>query len=751
MSNTTATPTTKDDGGSDAWQMQLTLVALVIALAALGIAFFQVLQQYLSSPQRDKCLTGAIGGWSDFTRTRWDLARWRIRVKYSRINLSPWIIIHIRQSQEAEIIQWVREQGRDYPYTSIGDFGVGRFDLTHGSLVLHPLDNPRAGLSFWTLPFREKISWTYFRVCRWRSCPGFARAGWANVLAALNVGPDDRLVDGLQDADIIPSAVDVPFQVVDLNTLGLLCYMIGLRDVQIDESTGTIHARNAYLRVQTLTIPAVGQVVSIDGDFENLRKQLHTVNSEELKSVLRSATGHIHINLFQPSIHFFDENAALYGLFYRWNSSMWESYRIWVTTNLIVQNPSHEIAIKASLTAQCTAYKKRITHAAQGEGSWSPTWMSLIGSATPTIIKYMAFLPFMPIWSAQPGESFFSAYNTYLNQARATFMKEVGKGFVPNIEFHAKIEFMLASNGIPFIRPKSEFLLTKDTGAMPDVSRSWAIEPIIPILKNWPGAEEVVDQILDPELSLPLPNAVIQLLRGVPLQEVRTGLEQYIMETEISGYTLESTIYLGLLFIDARIQQLWCKVEGGDNGPLTGFYNTPGLDAAEQCKMMNHIRFHPSAAVVDFLGCWLEVCAKIDVVGETSALIKAFHEILGEWAADGEHMCYALMDGFKPTPSTEETVHSSFRRLERSSWHPKQKTISHTLAQKCQSGRPLTRSQFVEWIKAEEHRLAGMEKILSLMQLRIWLMQLCYGCYADSPMVCKARMRRGTRVEVRLI
>ncbi|KAK6534815.1 hypothetical protein TWF281_006115 [Arthrobotrys megalospora] len=529
--------------------------------------------------------------------------------------------------------------------------------------------------------------------------------------------------------------------------------MLGLRDVQIDESSGTIDARNTYLRIQTLTIPAVGQVVAIDGDFESLRKQLHTVNSEELKSVLRSATGHIHMNLFQPSIHFFDEGAGLYGLFHRWNSDMWESYRIWVTINLIVQNPNHDIAVRASLTAQCTTYRNEVAHIAGIEESWSSTWLSLIGSATPTIITYMALLPFMPIWSAQPGESFFAAYNAYLSKARSNFMKEIGNNFMPDVEFHSKVEYMLAMGHIPFLQTKSEFLLTQHNGTstMPDVSRSWVIEPSIPVLKIWPGADEVVDQILNPDLPLPLPNAVIQLLRGVPMQEVRTCLGQYIMETEISGYTLESTIYLALMFLDARIQGLWCQVEGTEDGPLTGFYKMPGAKPSDQCKLMDHIRFHPSATVVDFLGCWMEVCTRVDAVGNTAALLNTFHEVLSDWATDDEKMCYSLMEGFEPAPSSEETMQASYQRIMNETRDPRQRRISHVLSEKCYLGKPMTKSAFVEWIKAGDHRLVDLEKILPLLQLRIWLMQLSYQCYADSRMVCKARMRRGARVEVRLI
>ncbi|KAF3240144.1 hypothetical protein TWF217_011294 [Orbilia oligospora] len=235
------------------------------------------------------------------------------------------------------------------------------------------------------------------------------------------------------------------------------------------------------------------------------------------------------------------------------------------------------------------------------------------------------------------------------------------------------------------------------------------------------------------------------------MQEVRTGLEQYVMETEIAGYTLESTIYLALMFLDARIQTLWCKVEGTDDGPLTGFYKVPEVTPSEQCKLIDHIRFHPSAAVVDFLGCWMDVCTKIDAVGDTTLLIEAFHEVLGEWATGDEHLCYSIMDGFVPGPSPEETMRASYQRIATNDRDPRQKQISQVLSGKCRSGQPMTKSKFAEWVKADENRLREMEKILPLLQLRIWLMQLCYGCYADSPMVCKARMRRGTRVEVRLI
>ncbi|KAF3166281.1 hypothetical protein TWF788_000535 [Orbilia oligospora] len=205
------------------------------------------------------------------------------------------------------------------------------------------------------------------------------------------------------------------------------------------------------------------------------------------------------------------------------------------------------------------------------------------------------------------------------------------------------------------------------------------------------------------------------------------------------------------MFLDARIQTLWCKAEGTDDGPLTGFYKVPEVTPSEQCKLMGHIRFHPSAAVVDFLGCWMDICTKVDAVGDTILLIEALHEVLAEWATADEHLCYSIMDGFISDPSPEETMRASYQRIATNDRDPRQKHISQVLSGKCRSGQPMTKSKFAEWVKADKNRLREMEKILPLLQLRIWLMQLCYGCYADSPMVCKARMRRGTRVEVRLI
>ncbi|KAF3923928.1 hypothetical protein AA313_de0204724 [Arthrobotrys entomopaga] len=729
------------------FQDTTALSALLIACFALVVAFFQVFQQYLTSVQRDKCQNGAIGGWSKFTKTRWDVSKWRIRVKYARLNLSPWELVRVRQLQEREFLDWADRQGLKHPRTTYGYFPVGKLHIHHGSSAMFTNNGLPYALSFWTLSLRQKISWIWFILTKRRPCPQFARAGWANLLTTLHVCPDETLVVGYQNADVIPSVVDVPFQGTDLNTLGLLCFMLGLRNVQIDEATGSINAQSALMRVQTLDIPGVGQVIAMDGDFESLRKQVHLANSDELISLLIGATGNICIGLLQLSIHFLEEKGALYALSHRWNQDMWNAYRIFLTSRNVLQGSNLDYGRIISPTTQSNIYKQSGWDNAV---SWAPFWGETIGSATTTIIKYLAFLPFLPIWCAQPIEMYFSAYSDYLDRTRAVFISNVGQYFIPTLERTPIIEYALAFKKIPFLRPDSEFLLSRDIGTPPNGVRTWISEPNIPVLRYWPGGMEVVSKVLDFNAPLPVPSTVIKLLNGNNMTQVRTELMNYTSEAGIGCYTVESTIYLSLMLVDARMQSLWCAVEGEDMGPLSGFYTAENLTPEEQRQIINELRFHPSATLIDFLSLWLEICARVDGLGDTVDLQEMFVEILDSWV-DDETMCTPPPNGYEVEDSPENPVSESFRIKAEATEDPIMKKTLADLAQVTTQGEPKTRAKLVEWIRDEEggRREEMLKRLLPLMQLRIWLMHLSYQCCADSSMVCKTERKRG--VDVRLI
>ncbi|KAK6541505.1 hypothetical protein TWF694_007313 [Orbilia ellipsospora] len=723
------------------------LSALLIACIALIVAFLQVFQQYLTSIQRDKCQNGAISGWSKFTKTRWDISKWRIRVKYTRLNLSPWELVRVRQLQERELLDWTDRQGLKHPRTTYGYFPIGKLDIHHGSSVMFTNHGPPHALSFWVLTLRQKFSWIWFVLTKRRACPRFARAGWANILTTLHICPDETLIVGYQDADVIPSAVDVPFQSTDLNTLGLLCFMLGLRNIQIDETTGSINAQSALMRVQTLDIPGVGQVIAMDGDFESLRKQVHLANSDELRALLMAATGNMCMGSLQLSIHFLEEKGALYALSNRWNQEMWNAYRIFLTSRYVLQGSNFDYGKVISPTTQATIYKQS---GWENTVSWAPFWKETIGSATPTIIKYLAFLPFLPIWCAQPIEMYFSAYSDYLNRTRGSFMSNIGLDFIPIFERHPIIEHALAFQSIPFLRPDSEFLLSRDIGTPPNGSRTWISEPNVPVLRFWPDGEEVVKKALNFKAPLPVPSSVIRLLNGDNMSQVRTELMNYTSEAGIGCYTVESTIYLTLMLADARMQSLWCEIEGADFGPLSGFYTAKDLTPEEQAQIINEVRFHPSATLVDFLSLWLEICTRSDGVGDTADLQDTFVDIMNVWVAD-ETMCTPLMDGYEAKDSPEHPVSEAFKIRADCTEDPRLRKIMMNIAQVTKQGEPKSRAQFVEWIREKEEgkREEMLKRLLPLMQLRVWLMHLSCQCCADSSMVCKTERKRG--VDVRLI
>src|SRR5271170_7365769 len=83
---------------------QSTIVALVLAAAAFLISFLQMLVQYLtSSPTRDKCSQGAIGGWHTYAKTRWDFFNYRLRVLYPVVNLDCVKILQSRRTAWEQI------------------------------------------------------------------------------------------------------------------------------------------------------------------------------------------------------------------------------------------------------------------------------------------------------------------------------------------------------------------------------------------------------------------------------------------------------------------------------------------------------------------------------------------------------------------------------------------------------------------------------------------------------------------------
>jgi hypothetical protein len=82
MSVTPSAPPDQSVSTSD----RVSLAALVLGTGAFFIAF-QFLYQYIASGTREKCLSGRIGECGKYTTSRWDVYRWRFRVRYPEVEL----------------------------------------------------------------------------------------------------------------------------------------------------------------------------------------------------------------------------------------------------------------------------------------------------------------------------------------------------------------------------------------------------------------------------------------------------------------------------------------------------------------------------------------------------------------------------------------------------------------------------------------------------------------------------------------
>ncbi|KAK6506466.1 hypothetical protein TWF506_011373 [Arthrobotrys conoides] len=359
----------------------LALVALVFAAVAFLAAFFQALLQYLTSNQRDKCLLGAIGTWSVYTKTRWDPWKWRIIVQYPRLRFDPGTILIAREKYSESLKNWQKTAIPDQRYgfcLAKSDKNIKNHNLfwyleDRGKVIG---DGERA-LTFWDLTITQKIYWLWFSLRKRRSGDlPFARAGWCNLLTAFVVLPDKGMISHYENADIIPSSIDVPIQRMKLFDLCLLCYIANIKDVKINLLESTINGQNRYIKLNTQETPGLGKFVTVDGDFEKLKKKLAIAHSLQLFDVCIMAQGAIMGPGFCPSLGYFDEGVFLFGLARRWEQQNWVQHmRDW--KKAIYDSAPESIEREktfnsVSLERQAERFSEYIQH--NPGAKWEDTW-----------------------------------------------------------------------------------------------------------------------------------------------------------------------------------------------------------------------------------------------------------------------------------------------------------------------------------------------------------------------------------------
>ncbi|KAF3902213.1 hypothetical protein ABW21_db0208625 [Orbilia brochopaga] len=730
----------------------VALAALVFAGVAFLIAFLQVLLQYLTSSQRDKCLSGAIGVWSRLVKTGWDFSRWRIRVQYPQLKFNPEKLLKHRSPWNA-MDAWKQKYFPEYGMASRRSLmkrgvikpGSSKWYLGYGGNVF--IGPPRTGpssrrqpMTFWSLSIIQKFRWLWISLRNHiDDNTHFAKAGWANVLGTLNIEVSDELIEEYEDADKIPSVVDVPIQRIQLSHLSLLCYMMNIKNIDINIDEGSIKGHNAFVKVTTEPILGLGQAIVIDGDFGSLRDEIRASDTTTVATICYIVRGGILGAVgFRGDIEYFDLDVFLYGLLKKWEQTTWTTHEVISRENNFINisgDPTRKNreGIRVSPRHQA-AYYSKIYQSPQNSKSWSEIWSEGMGACTPTIIQHLGTMPFTSIWCAAPLDLFFTPFSAHLRQSRKAWWRSQRDHGGLRFLQHPQVEISLSYGSIPFLTENSDYHMTASQFYNILDRYTWITHPVIYMFQLW-NSDIAKDVIGKPDdLVFTFPASVIQLLEGETIQGVRQILQETMPMGDLLRYTLESTIMLSLFMVDCRLQALWVPLD--KDGALGSFYR-----AVRTCKgepadpstlamivKASGIGRFPDPALVHFQKFWHEIGQQADLTGETDLLQDCVTKILDSWQ-DDSRLCISAIS---PVDASKRSPHIKKERYDR---YAKQLGTSPDA---------MTRKEFVTWLRddiiLEDGSKAGpridvVRKMIPLLQLRTFLMALSYECHADSSKV----------------
>lgn len=116
------------------------------------------------------------------------------------------------------------------------------------------------------LNWRKRIRFWWWRYRHPLQLMRRPRASWSQIITACGIRKTESLKRRLIDADTIPSCMDVPFQYVELSSLGMLCIIMGFKNITINNEDRTFHATGPSRTITTENIQTIGKVLRFDGD-----------------------------------------------------------------------------------------------------------------------------------------------------------------------------------------------------------------------------------------------------------------------------------------------------------------------------------------------------------------------------------------------------------------------------------------------------------------------------------------------------
>ncbi|KAJ7020846.1 hypothetical protein C8F04DRAFT_1403328 [Mycena alexandri] len=283
--------------------------AFVVALVALTISLFQVIQQYMgTSAVRNKVGRAAIGVWYKKNRRVWNFSEWKVALEYLQPTVTWDAVENCLDEQENEehrILALFRGKYQASEAQRLVVRPQGMQFVENPRLRLQRVEsNPEKGspeVAAASLTWIERFaSRRYERLLSWRNAPRQhpVTATWMNLLAALVGNPLDltnHTSSSYFDADSIPSSSDNPLMFMHLSDLVAFGVMLDMEIVgRCDLQRPAIHMRGQFCSIMTQEESGIGVV----GRYHSTPSHVHnmqTCTPSELRALVRLAQGYMHI------------------------------------------------------------------------------------------------------------------------------------------------------------------------------------------------------------------------------------------------------------------------------------------------------------------------------------------------------------------------------------------------------------------------------------------------------------------------
>ena len=396
------------------------------------------------------------------------------------------------------------------------------------------------------------IKFNVFEVLRFRNNasvieqPMLVRASWSNMLSCLDITPTDELISGYCSADTIPSNLDTPYLNPSLNDIGIYCYLLGMKNVQLDVVNVAILARNSHASITTREIPGVGNVVSLDGDLPELwKKYVHSRSTDELIETANWVNGYLPFKKFKALPYAFKPLNLIFALQNEWEEKIWEIHEG------IERRRKHGLQ-PGDLVWEADQ------HSQQHSETWSEFWKSKQAGACPSILQVLAFLPFHHICAGFPLKLYLPYAHDLLPQFQRWWTQKPDSFCVADEQFQDQIE----DGKLNGLNPTSSFCVVSELHGR---SRSWLYNDwneLKPIFTGCPSMD-TFDQ-LDQDANFKHPSPVFpivgELLNHQDLTALLALTESKHLKFVRPYVTVEAALWLSLTMVDARIRVLWSAI-----------------------------------------------------------------------------------------------------------------------------------------------------------------------------------------------